>query len=78
MLKKTILSVALMGACTTVMANNYTYVAGGLQYGSISSNDRFDKQFDRSNYSHIGNRDMGEFTLTVAMVLIMIYLLMAA
>ncbi|AJJ62992.1 YPO1635 family putative outer membrane beta-barrel protein [Yersinia aldovae] len=59
MLKKTILSVALMGACTTVMANNYTYVAGGLQYGSISSNDRFDKQFDRSNYSHIGNRDMG-------------------
>ncbi|MEY4475028.1 MAG: hypothetical protein RL248_795 [Pseudomonadota bacterium] len=59
MLKKTILSIALMGTCTAAMANDYTYVAGGLQYGSINSNQRFDKQFDLSNYGNIGKREMG-------------------
>ncbi|MEY4922402.1 MAG: hypothetical protein RLY17_1119 [Pseudomonadota bacterium] len=59
MLKKTILSIALMGTCTAAMANDYTYVAGGLQYGSINSNKRFDKQFDLSNYGNIGKREMG-------------------
>ncbi len=59
MLKKTILSIALMGTCTAAMANDYTYVAGGLQYGSINSNKRFDKQFDLRNYGNIGKREMG-------------------
>ncbi|AIN18209.1 MULTISPECIES: outer membrane beta-barrel protein [Yersinia] len=59
MLKKTLLSLALIGTCTTAIAADYTYVAGGLQYGSISSNERFDKQFNQSNYSQIGDRDMG-------------------
>lgn len=38
MLKQTLLSLALMGTCTAAMAADYTYVAGGLQYGSISNN----------------------------------------
>ncbi|WP_049614621.1 YPO1635 family putative outer membrane beta-barrel protein [Yersinia pekkanenii] len=59
MLKKTLLSLALMGTCTAALAADYTYVAGGLQYGAISSNARFNKQFDQKNYNHIGNRDMG-------------------
>ncbi|MFQ6256720.1 outer membrane beta-barrel protein [Yersinia enterocolitica] len=59
MLKQTLLSLALMGTCTAAMAADYTYVAGGLQYGSISNNERFDKEFNQSQYSHIGNRDMG-------------------
>lgn len=58
MLKQTLLSLALMGTCTVAMAADYTYVAGGLQYGSISNNERFDKEFNQSQSSHIGNRDM--------------------
>lgn len=59
MLKQTLLTLALLGTSTVTMAADYTYVAGGLQYGSISNNARFDKQFDQNNYSHVGNRDMG-------------------
>lgn len=59
MLKQTLLTLALLGTSTATMAADYTYVAGGLQYGSISNNARFDKQFDQNNYSHVGNRDMG-------------------
>ncbi|AYW92791.1 YPO1635 family putative outer membrane beta-barrel protein [Yersinia pseudotuberculosis] len=59
MLKQSLLSLALMGSCSVAMADNYTYVAGGLQFGSINSNSRFDQQFDRQNYSHIGNKNMG-------------------
>ncbi|CAM4033521.1 putative lipoprotein [Yersinia intermedia] len=59
MLKQTLLSLALMGTCTAAIAGDYTYVAGGLQYGAISNNARFDKQFDQKKYSHVGNRDMG-------------------
>lgn len=59
MLKQSLLSLALMGFCSVAMADNYTYVAGGLQFGSINSNSRFDQQFDRQNYSHIGNKNMG-------------------
>lgn len=58
MLKKTLLSLTLMGICTSTMAADYTYVSGGLQYGAINSNARFDKQFNQNNSSHIGNRDM--------------------
>ncbi len=47
MLKQSLLSLALMGSCSVAMADNYTYVAGGLQFGSINSNSRFDQQFDR-------------------------------
>ncbi|WP_145541135.1 outer membrane beta-barrel protein [Yersinia alsatica] len=59
MLKQTLLTLALLGTSTATMAADYTYVAGGLQYGSISNNAHFDKQFDQYNYSHVGNRDMG-------------------
>ncbi|MGP2409126.1 YPO1635 family putative outer membrane beta-barrel protein [Yersinia enterocolitica] len=59
MLKQTLLSLALMGTCTAAIAGDYTYVAGGLQYGAISNKARFDKQFDQKKYSQTGNREMG-------------------
>lgn len=59
MLKKTLFSLALMGTCTTAMASDYTYIAGGLQYGAINSNANFDKQFNQNNYAQVGKRDMG-------------------
>lgn len=59
MLKKTLFSLALMGTCTTAMASDYTYIAGGLQYGAINNNANFDKQFNQNNYAQVGKRDMG-------------------
>lgn len=58
MLRQTLLSLTLMTTGTVAMADDYTYISGGLQFGSISNNSRFDKQFDRQNYSHIGNKNM--------------------
>lgn len=59
MLKPTLLALTLMGTCATSMASDYTYVAGGFQYGAINNNTSFDKQFSQNNYAHVGNRDMG-------------------
>ncbi len=70
MLKQSLLSLALMGSCSVAMADNYTYVAGGLQFGSINSNSRFDQQFDRQIIAILAIKIWVGFILTAVIALI--------
>ncbi|CND85754.1 outer membrane beta-barrel protein [Yersinia nurmii] len=63
MFRKSLLAAALITTSTLAIADDYTFIGGGFQFGSIDNKQNFDKQFNQSGTSHIGSDKMRGFYL---------------
>ncbi|UZX54101.1 porin family protein [Yersinia ruckeri] len=63
MFKKSLIAVALFSTSTLAIAEDYTFISGGYQFGVIDNKQSFDKQFNKSDTSHIGSNNMHGFYL---------------
>ncbi len=58
MLKKILLFTMLINASESVMADHYTYIAGGWQFGHIGDRRDFDQLLNRRGYENTGSQSM--------------------